>query len=286
MDDAPARVDVVVVNYNGGDLLLRAVAAVLASTVPLRLTLVDNASTDGSAAEVQARFPEVVLLQNSRNLGFAAAANQGLRAGDAAFALLLNPDCLLQPDTLERMLEVLEKHPEAGMAGCRILNPDGSEQRGCRRQLPTLASGAGKALGRQRAMDLHLQPLPDTPQPVEAISGAFMLLRREALDGVGLLDEGYFMHCEDLDWCRRFLDAGWKILFVPHVEVVHHQGHCSRAVPLRVLWHKHRGMARYYRKFLAGRAGSFRSALVLPSIYGRFLVLVVAEALGRLAGRR
>ncbi len=284
MDDAPARVDVVVVNYNGGDLLLRAVAAVLASTVPLRLTLVDNASTDGSAAEIQTRFPEVIVLQNSRNLGFAAAANQGLRAGDAPFVLLLNPDCLLEPDTLEQMLQVLEKHPEGGMAGCRVLNPDGSEQRGCRRQLPTLASGAGKALGRQRAMDQHLEPLPEAPQPVEAISGAFMLLRREALDGVGLLDEGYFMHCEDLDWCRRFLDAGWKILFVPHVEVVHHQGHCSRAVPLRVLWYKHLGMARYYRKFLANGAGPFRSAVVLPSIYGRFLILAVRDVLRRLVG--
>jgi GT2 family glycosyltransferase len=286
MDDVPARVDVVVVNYNGGDLLLRAVAAVLASTVSLRLVLVDNASMDGSAAEVETRFPEVVLLRNSRNLGFAAAANQGLRAGDAEFALLLNPDCLLGPDTLEQMLRVLEKHPEAGMAGCRILNPDGGEQRGCRRELPTLASGAGKALGRQRAMDLHLQPLPEAPQQVEAISGAFMLLRREAIADVGLLDEGYFMHCEDLDWCRRFLDAGWKILFVPHVEVVHHQGHCSRAVPLRVLWHKHRGMARYYRKFLAGRAGMFKSAVILPSIYGRFLILAARDVLRGLVGGR
>ncbi len=286
MDRVAARVDVVVVNYNGGDLLSEAVAAVLVSTVPVRLVLVDNASTDGSVEAAETRFPDVHFLHNSRNLGFAAAANRGMKEGDAEFVLLLNPDCLLQPDTLEQMLRALEAHPEAGMAGCRILNPDGSEQRGCRRTLPSLASAAGKALGRQQAMDLHLQPLPDTPGHVEAISGAFMLLRRQAIDEVGLLDEGYFMHCEDLDWCRRFLDAGWKILFVPHVEVVHHQGHCSRALPLRVLWHKHRGMARYYRKFLAGRAGPFRSAVVLPSIYARFLFLAARDGLRRrVAGR-
>ncbi|BAO43443.1 glycosyltransferase family 2 protein [Thiolapillus brandeum] len=272
-------VDVVIVNYNGGELLLQAVEAVLASTRAVRLLVVDNASADDSIGCLKARFPEVEVLQNTRNLGFAAAANQGLAAGQADYLLLLNPDCLLQPDTLGKMLKVLKDHPETGMAGCRILNPDGSEQRGCRRELPTLGSGAGKALGRQKAMDLHLQPLPDGPLHVQAVSGAFMLIRRQALADVGLLDEGYFMHCEDLDWCRRFLDAGWKILFVPHVEVTHYQGHCSRAVPVRVLWHKHRGMLRYYRKFLAPRAGILRTAVVVPAIYGRFLILAVRDGL-------
>jgi GT2 family glycosyltransferase len=279
------KVDVVIVNYNGGDLLLQAVEAVLASTVNVQLVVVDNASTDDSIASLKTHFPHVGLLENGTNLGFAAAANRGLSEGDAAFSLLLNPDCLLQPDTLKRMLKVLRDRPDVGMAGCRILNPDGSEQRGCRRALPTLGSGAGKALGRRKGMDLHLQPLPEHPQQVEAISGAFMLLRRDALAGVGLLDEGYFMHCEDLDWCRRFLDAGWRILFVPDVEVVHHQGHCSRAVPVRVLWYKHRGMARYYRKFLAGQGGILQSALVLPSIYARFLLLSAAAGLRSLMGK-
>ncbi len=273
------KVDVVIVNYNGGELLLQALEAVLASSLAVETVVVDNASADESITALKAAFPQVTVIQNEQNLGFAKAANQGLLAGTQAYVLLLNPDCLLQPDTLEQMLQEFQAHPEAGMAGCRILNPDGSEQRGCRRQLPTLGSGVGKGLGRRQGMDLHLQPLPETSQEVEAISGAFMLLRREALAEVGLLDEGYFMHCEDLDWCRRFLDAGWKIRFVPHVEVVHHQGHCSKAAPLRVLWHKHRGMARYYHKFLAQQSGLLKSWVVVPAIYARFLLLAVRDGL-------
>ncbi|WP_456374252.1 glycosyltransferase family 2 protein [Thiolapillus sp.] len=271
------KVDVVIVNYNGGDLLLQAVQAVLDSRLPIRLVVVDNASSDGSIERLGAEYPQARILQNQKNLGFATAANQGLSAGNADFVLLLNPDCLLQPDTLQGMLETMADYPDVGMAGCRILNPDGSEQRGCRRELPTLGSGAGKALGRSQAMDLHRQPLPDHPQFVEAISGAFMLLRRKALADVGLLDEGYFMHCEDLDWCRRFADAGWKILFVPDVEVVHYQGHCSKSSPVRVLWHKHRGMARYYRKYLAGQGSLLRSIVVVPAIYLRFLMLAARD---------
>ncbi len=279
---------VVIVNFNGGELLLQSVASVLASTLSVEIILIDNASVDGSSEQVQERYPRVQLINNSRNRGFAVAANQGLRAARADFLLLLNPDCILASDTLQNMFEVLRCYPEAGMAGCRILNPDGSEQRGCRRNLPTLGSGLRKAAGSQggkTAVDLHLQPLPDQPQLIEAISGAFMLVRRRALDEVGLLDEEYFMHCEDLDWCRRFLDMGWKILFVPHVEVVHHQGTCSKATPVRVSWYLHRGMVRYYRKFLARSNGPLVSMVVIPGIYARFLWQALKGGIKKMAGR-
>lgn len=273
-DIGEPQCSVVIVNFNGGELLLQSVASVLASTLSVELILIDNASTDGSPEQVRECHPGVRLIRNSRNRGFAVAANQGLRAASSECLLLLNPDCILASDTLEKLFEVLGRYPEVGMAGCRILNPDGSEQRGCRRNLPTLSSGLRKAAGSRggtMAVDLHLQPLPDQPQLVEAISGAFMLVRRKALSDVGFLDEGYFMHCEDLDWCRRFLHTGWKILFVPHVEVTHHQGSCSKATPVRVSWYLHRGMARYYRKFLAKDSNPLVSMVVIPGIYARFL---------------
>ncbi len=282
------RCSAIIVNFNGGELLLESLAGVLNSTLPVEVILVDNASTDGSAVKAQEHHPGVQLIRNSNNQGFAVAANQGLRAARGDYLLLLNPDCIVQPDTLEKMLGVLHSYPQAGMAGCRILNPDGSEQRGCRRNLPILGSGLRKAFGRQRGqaeVDLHLQPLPDQPQFVEAVSGAFMLVRRQALQDVGLLDEQYFLHCEDLDWCRRFPDSGWKILFVPQVEVIHHQGACSKATPIRVSWHKHRGMARYYRKFLAAENGALASVLVIPGIYARFLLLAVTAGIRKLAGK-
>ncbi|WP_419604591.1 glycosyltransferase family 2 protein [Thiolapillus sp.] len=288
IDSQDLRCTVVVVNFNGGELLLRSLAAVLESTLPVEVILIDNASSDGSAKQAKSRFPQITLLENEHNRGFAVAANQGLRSARARTLLLLNPDCILQSDTLEKMLEVLRCYREVGMAGCRILNPDGTEQRGCRRNLPTLGSGLRKAAGRQKsrkAVDLHLQPLPDQPQFVEAISGAFMLVTRQALHDVGFLDEDYFMHCEDLDWCRRFLDAGLKILFVPHVEVVHYRGTCSKATPVRVSWYLHRGMVRYYRKYLARENGLVITLLVIPAIYGRFLWLTLRRQLGRISGR-
>ena len=287
-DIGKPQCSVIIVNFNAGELLLRSVASVVASTLPAEIILIDNASTDGSWEQVQERHPEVQLIRNSRNRGFATAANQGLRTARAEFLLLLNPDCILTPDTLEKMFEVLRCYPEAGMAGCRILNPDGTEQRGCRRNLPTLRSGLRKAAGSQggkTAVDLHLQPLPEQPQLVEAISGAFMLLRRKALEDVGLLDEEYFMHCEDLDWCRRFLDAGWKILFLPQVEVVHYQGSCSKATPVRVSWYLHRGMVRYYRKFLASSNGPLVSMMVIPGIYARFFWQALKGGIKKMAGR-
>lgn len=244
------------VNFNAGPLALEAAEAVLASNLPLELLIADNASTDASLPTLRGlaeRDARVTLIENPRNLGFAAAINPLLSAATADWLLLLNPDCLLQPDTLQRMLELVQDWPCAGMIGCRILNPDGSEQRGCRRRLPTLASGLGTAIAsEQLGINQHRDPVPVAPLLVEAISGALMLVRREALEQVGPLDEGYFLHCEDLDWCRRFADAGWQILFLPQIEVVHHQGSCGVKRPWRVEWHKHQGMRRYARKFLVG----------------------------------
>lgn len=281
---------VIIVNYNAGEVLLQCVSALVKNAPVAEVLLVDNASTDGSLEQVQARFPHLQIIRNPENLGFSAAANQGLAAACGAYLLLLNPDCLLQEDSLQQMMSALDEYPQAGMAGCRIMNPDGSEQRGCRRRLPTLGSGMRKAAGGKGSsgIDLHQQELPGHPVKVEAISGAFMLLRREALQEVGMLDEGYFMHCEDLDWCRRFLDANWKILFVPGVEVVHYQGSCSKSTPVRVSWYLHQGMIRYYRKYLAGGRVSPMSYIVVPGIYARFVVLnlrtLLKKVLGKFAG--
>ncbi len=282
----PPAVSVIIVNYNAGELLLHALDAVLASNVPLELWVVDNASEPRPELRTS---DTLKLIQNEQNLGFAVANNQAIAHSQGDYILLLNPDCLLCPDTLEHMLQTLERYPTAGMAGCRIMNEDGTEQRGCRRNLPTPGSGFVRAINIQRllrsrapAIDLNTRKLPDEPVFVEAISGAFMLLRREALEQVGLMDEDYFLHCEDLDWCRRFADKGWKILFVPDVEVTHHQGSCSASMPIRVSWHKHAGMAKYYAKFLQqDRAPPF-NLLVYAGIYGRFAALAGLAMLKRL----
>jgi GT2 family glycosyltransferase len=278
---------VIVVSYNSGPALAACVRSVLASTMPVQVLVSDNGSTDGSLEALSAaigRDPRVSIRENGENLGFARACNRVLADASAHWLLFLNPDCVLQPDTLARMLSVLEGMDDVGMAGCLLRNDDGTEQAGCRRREPTPGrsllrvlrlGGLSRRFSMPGDFNMHREPLPSAPVDVDAISGAFMLVRREALETVGPLDEGYFLHCEDLDWCRRFRDAGYRVVFVPGVEVLHHKGLSSGARPVRVEWHKHRGMLRYYHKFFAGRYPRPLLWLVTGMIWCRFGVLAL-----------
>jgi GT2 family glycosyltransferase len=278
-------ISVVIVNFSGGPLLSEAVRSVLLSTIPVEVYVSDNGSTDGSLSSLRhlaAVDRRLQFIENRTNLGFARAANVALERAQGEYVLLLNPDAVIQPDTLVRMIETLAAYPDAGMAGCLLRNPDGTEQAGCRRSVPTPWRTLVRVLHldklfpnhpRFRNFVLTRQPLPETPVFLEAISGAFMLVRRKALENVGLLDEKYFLHCEDLDWCMRFRQAGWKILLVPNVEVVHHQGTCSKSMPVFVLWHKHKGMIRFYRKFFRHQYPWPLMPLVMAAVWTRFMLL-------------
>jgi GT2 family glycosyltransferase len=285
---AAGPVSVITVNFNAGAHLLECVRSVLAAGAA-EVIVVDNGSTDGSMAALRAGLgadPRVRLLDNRANLGFARANNQALPFATGDYFLFLNPDCVVPPTALARMREVMEQHPGTGMAGCLLVNPDGTEQAGCRRELPTLSTAFTRALGlsglsprgrgRFRDYVLRDEPLPDGPAEVEAISGAFMFVRRTALREVGPLDEAYFLHCEDLDWCMRFRQRGSPVLFVPDVRVVHDKGRCSRATPVRVLWHMHRGMVRYYRKFFRHLYPAPVLWIVTAGVAARFVALALA----------
>ena len=248
---------IIIVNYNAGPLLARCVEAALASNAKVEVIAVDNASSDGSVEGIEtalANDNRLQIIRNSKNLGFSAANNIGAAKAAGDFLLFLNPDCVIRQDTVSRMVKTMQEHPEAGMAGALIQNEDGSEQRGCRRNIPTLKTAFARAFGMGSVLgveDFNLtgSPLPEKPVYVEAVSGAFMFTRREAVEAVGPMDEGYFFHCEDLDWCLRFAKAGYKIVFTPDAAVVHYQGTCSAPAPIRTEYHKSRGMARFYRKF-------------------------------------
>lgn len=282
----------VIVNYNSGPIIVEAIEAVLASALPVEVIVSDNASTDWSpelVGDLAARDSRVRVIRNAENLGFARANNIGLEQGAGDYLLVLNPDCVLQPGTLETMVEALRADPQVGMAGCLIENPDGSEQPGCRRSIPTPLSSLATfshldrmlpRLAPEKQVHLNKEPLPSRPVFVEAISGAFMLIRREAMDDVGLFDDGYFLHCEDLDWCARFSLHGWKILFVPQARAVHFKGTCSKDRPLFVLWHKHKGMVRFFRKFQYGNHALPFNWLVIGGIWSRFALMAVLNLLG------
>jgi GT2 family glycosyltransferase len=288
------RVSVVIVNYNGGALVERCVLAVLASDYPAidHVIVSDNGSTDESLAAIRALAKadsRVQVIQNGANIGFAAANNRALPLSTGEYILFLNPDCVVEPGTISRMAAITDLSPETGMAGCLILNPDGSEQRGCRRNLPTPISALVSVLkldrlsrGRAPGFDLTGTPLPPKAVEVEAISGAFMFVRRRALDAVGPMDEGYFLHCEDLDWCMRFRQAAWKIMFLPDARATHAQGTSSHTAPVAVEFHKHRGMLRYYGKFLRDRNPLVLLWLVTLAVWLRFIVKAALIRLGTL----
>jgi GT2 family glycosyltransferase len=281
---AITTVSVIIVNYNSGALLTEAVASALDSSLPVEVIVSDNGSIDDSVRLLRKTLrgvPNLSIFENGENLGFALGNNRVLPKSVGEYLLFLNPDCLIEPDTLARMTEIMESQPDVGMAGCLIRNLDGSEQPGCRRYIPTPWRALMRVVNpprffssNPRFQDFNLlgTPLPDRPVEVEAISGAFMFVRRSALEKVGPLDEGYFLHCEDLDWCMRFKQAGYRILFVPDVVISHVKGGCSVNRPVFVEWHKHRGMIRFYRKFFRQRYPGALMWLVFAAVWTRFLV--------------
>ncbi|HYE37797.1 glycosyltransferase [Methylocaldum sp.] len=287
------QISVIIVNFNAGRFLSDCVRSVLASTVPVEVIVADNQSTDISLDILRQDFPgedRLKIIENQENLGFAKANNVALPFAQGDYVLFLNPDCLICPDTLAKMLAIMEEHPQAGMAGCLIRNPDGSEQAGCRRAVPTPWRTFVRLTYLYKLSKYHPKlnsfiqtevPLPAEPVEIEAISGAFMLVRQSALEAVGPMDEGYFMHCEDLDWCMRFRQAGFQILFVPDIEILHVGGVCSASRPALVEYYKHKGMVRFYRKFFRHQYPAFLMWLVMLGIGIRYLtkalVLMISQ---------
>jgi len=292
------RATAVIVNFNGGMLLADSVKSVLASTEPVKIVVSDNGSTDGSIEHLRRVLgwrPQLVVMENGENLGFAKGNNVALPMTEGEHILFLNPDCVIEPDTIAKMLSLMERIPEAGMAGCLIRNLDGSEQAGCRRAVPTPYRTSVRTLGldqlfpgnpRFQSFVLKDMPLPDKPVDIEALSGAFMFVRRRALEDVGPLDEGYFLHCEDLDWCMRFRQKGWRILFDPTHDVTHAQGACSVDRPFRVLWYKHRGMVRFYRKFFRSRHSMGLTYAVIMAVWARFAIIFLVLFFSKKSARK
>jgi GT2 family glycosyltransferase len=229
---------IVIVSYNTRDLLRTCLETVYASQgdFSFKVCVVDNNSPDGSAALVSNQFPDVHLIANEDNPGYPAANNQGLQAfgypngkETPRFALLLNPDTELPPDGLARMLDFLVTHSDTGAAGPRLILPDGSLDLACRRSFPSpevslyRLSGLSKLFPRSRRFGRYNMTYLDehVMTEVDAVVGAFMLIRGEAIRQVGLMDDTFFMYGEDLDWCYRIKDAGWKIVYNPEVTVIH-----------------------------------------------------------------
>ena len=254
---------IIIPSYNTRDLLEQALRTVMdaATDLEVEVLVVDNASRDGSADMVASTFPQVELIRNEENVGFAAANNQALKRVKGRNVLLLNSDTIVRPDTLRCLVEFMDAHPQAGAIGCKILNPDGTLQLSCRRGLPTPMAAFCKMSGLSRLFPnspriarYNLTYLdPERTHEVDALSGSCMMVRREAMDQVGLLDEAYFFYGEDLDWCFRMREAGWKIFYVPQTEIIHFKGESSRAEQMRFRYRFYEAMAIFVRKHMQQR---------------------------------
>jgi len=294
-------VSVVIVTFNSSGHIRKCLQALRDSDVPIQLIVVDNASEDDTAAVVEkelARFPGARFIASPRNVGFARGMNAGMQHATAERIVLLNPDCFVEPSTLRTMALTMAHSDDIGLSGCLLLNVDGSEQAGCRRYIPTPWRALMRVLhlkrlfkGRRRFDDFIMsnEALPQDVQDVEALSGALMMVSRPGLRAVGALDERYFMHCEDLDWCLRFRQAGWRVVFVPAARAVHLKGASTASRPLRVEYHKHVGMIKFYRRHLARRYPGPLMWAVTASVWVRFgakAVVTLPKSLASLRRRR
>jgi len=225
---------ILIVNWNTKDALadcLRALPEAVAS-VPAETIVVDNGSSDGSPEMVRAQFPWVRLIENGENAGFVRATNQAIAESRGDYLLLLNSDAIATPNSLARMVSFMRHHPDSGAVAPKLVNPDGSFQASYAR-FPTLFSESLSAFGLNRRLwgPHHPSPPPrpdEIPHPVDWAPGACLLLRRSAVEAVGPLDEGFWMYSEDTDLCYRIHRAGWKVYYLPDVEIVHLGGASSR----------------------------------------------------------
>jgi GT2 family glycosyltransferase len=250
-------VSVIIVNWNTRDMLRDCLRSVYEQTqqVSFEIVVIDNASQDGSVDMVRREFPAVVLIPNPENRGFAAANNQGMEVAHGRYVLLLNSDTLVLGEALARTVQFADAHPQAAVVGCRVLNPDRSLQPTCF-LYPSLLNMVlsstylyklwprSRFFGRERMTWWDRNDVRD----VDVVTGCFMLVRREAIDRVGVMDDHYFVYGEETDWCYRFKAAGWRVLFTPDAEIVHFGGASSRRVAYQMKLQLYGSILRFLRK--------------------------------------
>jgi hypothetical protein len=287
--------DIVIVSSTGAREVLRACLLSLREhplTIgEMRTHLVDNASTDGTPEMVREEFPEVVLHALDWNSGFCVANNIVLRETEADFVLVLNPDTEVYEGVLDHMVRLMQKRPDIGMSTCRLAQPDGTLDHASKRSFPTPLGALAHFVGVGRRSDapkwLAQYRAPELGEydsgEVDAVNGAFMLVRQEALRDVGLLDEGYWLYMDDLDWCFRFHQKGWKVWYEGSVTTMHVKGGTTKRKRHLGLRHNvafHRSMGRFYRKFYGGR-NAVTDAAVYVAILGKLGISATRSAIAR-----
>ncbi|MBE7415680.1 MAG: glycosyltransferase family 2 protein [Deltaproteobacteria bacterium] len=253
-------VSVIIVNWNARDYLLKCLGSLRSGlgSLEAEVIVVDNASSDGSAAAVRERFPEARVLEQSENLGFARANNIGMRESSGEYLCLVNSDVVVLDGCLEALRKFLGSLPRAALAGPRVLNPDGSLQRTCRR-FPSLPGSLLSAIG----LDDRNYFSQEKTARVEALSGCLLMARRKAVDEIGMLDERFFFYAEDKDWCKRFHDAGYENWYCAEAEAIHYGGGSSALAPVRFYIEMQKANLGYWEKHSGAVARAAYLAIIL-----------------------
>lgn len=277
-------ISVVIVNFNTGNLLSEMLQSLFktSSGCTFEIFVVDNASSDNSVALAESKELPVTYLKNDRNVGFSRANNQAIRLTSGRYILLLNPDVLIESDTLPKMVRFMDMNAGIGASGCKVLLPDGSLDKACKRGFPTLTNAVYKFIGVDRLFPkskkfagYNLNYLSDNePNEVDCLVGAFMMVRRETLVDVGVLDEQFFMYGEDIDWCYRIKEAGWSIWYYPYATVLHCKRTSSQQVRLFSLYHFYNAMKLFYNKHYMYKHSHFLNFIVFRGISILYFIAV------------
>lgn len=282
-------ISAIIVSFNVRELLSACIKSVIESAESLKIEIfvVDNNSHDGSSQEVRNNFPNVKLLSNKKNLGFSKANNQAIKKAKGKYILILNPDTVMEKDTLLKMKQFMDKNPKIGISTCRVELPDGNLDHDCRRLFPTPwkalchFSGISKLFRGSGVFDQYYMGFADSSleHEIDACAGAFMLVRNAAIKKVGLFDEDFFFYGEDLDWCWRFKEKGYKIVYTPITKIVHYKGvssgikkhskHLSKATKeskRKALSESTRAMELFYKKHYLNKYPLFITSFVIFSI--------------------
>ncbi len=280
-------ISVIIVNYKVADLLVNAIESVYRSTIAesMEVIVIDNHSEDDSRHRVTQQFNLVTWIQNDENTGFAHAVNQGLRIAQGDAVVLLNPDSYLDPVCLNELLTCLKSDPKIGIVGGRVVNPDGSIQKQCRRNIPTLRSAFFRLTflshllpSLRLSREYEIAQIDDRiSSDVEAVSGSLMMISRRLQEQIGYLDEAFFLFGEDLDYCLRARNAGYRVMYCPSARAMHYRGESRKKRPFTTLWHTHHAMEVFYRKHFRDKHPLPVQALVRLGIWCRWILLTIFE---------
>jgi len=271
------KLSIIIVNFNAEKFLVECLDSIYAQTkqISFDIWVVDNNSIDASVPMVQQNFPQVNLIENKENIGFAKANNQSIARCTGDYILLLNPDTLILQNAIEKAVDFLDRNSTVGICGCKVLNEDRTLQLACRRSIPTPGVAFFRLTGLSRLFPnskgmakYNLTYLnPNEANEVDAVSGAFLMIRRQVVDNIGKLDERFFMYGEELDWCLRTKKAGWKVMYYPDAEIIHYKGECSRFNHRKAAFEFYRSMYLFHKKHFADTYNPLINFIIYTGIF-------------------